>query len=64
MEIGSFLPIRFAPPLSLVTIRKRTRLVYRFERCWREGELFGFVLRRAARGEPFTYHRLVAQPGS
>ncbi len=37
--------------------------VYRFDRRWREGELFGFVLRRAARGEPLPYHRLVAEPG-
>ncbi len=35
--------------------------VYRFDRRWREGELFGFVLRRAARGEPLSYHRLVAE---
>ncbi len=34
---------------------------YRFDRRWREGELFGFVLRRAARGEPCPYHRLVAE---
>jgi hypothetical protein len=44
-----------------VRFPRATRLVYRFERCWREGELFGFVLRRAARGEPFPYHRLVAE---
>jgi len=25
---------------------------YRFDRRWREGELFGFVLRRVARGQP------------
>lgn len=35
---------------------------YRFDRRWREDELFGFVLRRAARGEPLPYHRLVAEP--
>jgi transposase-like protein len=35
--------------------------VYRFDRRWREGELFGFVLQRAARGEPCPYHRLVAE---
>ena len=35
--------------------------VYRFDRRWREGELFGFVLHRAARGEPWPYHRLVAE---
>jgi hypothetical protein len=27
--------------------------VYRFDRRWREGEIFGFVLQRAAQGEPF-----------
>ncbi len=37
--------------------------VYRFDRRWREGELFGFVLRRAAQGEPLPYHRLVAEAG-
>jgi hypothetical protein len=35
--------------------------VYRFDRRWREGELFGFVLQRAARGDPYPYHRLVAE---
>ena len=35
--------------------------VYRFDRRWREGELFGFVLGRAVRGEPWPYHRLVAE---
>ena len=35
--------------------------VYRFDRRWREGELFGFVLRRAAHGEPLPYSRLVAE---
>jgi hypothetical protein len=35
--------------------------VYRFDRRWREGELFGFVLARATQGEPFPYHRLVAE---
>ena len=34
---------------------------YRFDRRWSEGELFGFVLCRAARGQPFPYHRLVAE---
>ncbi len=34
---------------------------YRFDRRWREGELFGFVLRRAARGVPLLYNRLVAE---
>ncbi len=37
--------------------------VYRFDRRWREGELFGFVLQRAARGDPLPYHRLVAEAG-
>ncbi len=35
--------------------------IYRFNRRWREGELFGFVLRRALGGEPLPYHRLVAE---
>ena len=35
--------------------------VYRFDRRWREEELFGFVLRRAAHAEPLPYHRLVAE---
>jgi hypothetical protein len=35
--------------------------VYRFDRRWREGELFGFVLDRAAHGKPLPYHRLVAE---
>jgi len=35
--------------------------VYRFDRRWREGELFGFVLKRAATGQPLSYHRLVAE---
>ena len=34
---------------------------YRFDRRWREGELFGFVLRRVARGQPLPYRRLVAE---
>ena len=34
---------------------------YRFDRRWREEELFGFVLRRAAHGEPLPYNRLVAE---
>ena len=34
---------------------------YRFDRRWREGELFGFVLQRAAQGQPLPYHRLVAE---
>ena len=33
----------------------------RFDRRWREGELFGFVLQRAVPGEPFPYARLVAE---
>ena len=35
--------------------------VYRFDRRWQEIEMFGFVLRRAVHGDPFPYHRLVAE---
>jgi transposase-like protein len=42
--------------------RYLAEFVYRFDRRCREGELFGFVLRRAAQGEPFPYQRLVAEP--
>ena len=41
--------------------RYLAEFVYRFDRRWREGELFGFVLRRAVHGEPLPYHRLVAE---
>ena len=34
---------------------------YRFDRRSRESELFFFVLRRAARGEPLPYPRLTAE---
>ena len=34
---------------------------YRFDRRWREEELFRFVLRRAAHGAPLPYNRLVAE---
>ncbi len=34
---------------------------YRFNRRWREDELFGFVLARAARGRPLPYARLTAE---
>lgn len=34
---------------------------YRFDRRWREGELFGFVLHRVARGQPLPYRLLVAE---
>jgi hypothetical protein len=34
---------------------------YRLNRRWREGELFGFVLRRVAGGQPLPYRRLVAE---
>jgi hypothetical protein len=34
---------------------------YRFDRRWREEEIFGFVLRRAAQGAPLPYNRLVAE---
>jgi hypothetical protein len=37
--------------------------IYRFDRRWREGELFGFVLRRTSCGEALPYYRLVAEPG-
>jgi len=33
----------------------------RFDRRWREEEFFGFVLSRAAHGEPLPYSRLVAE---
>lgn len=35
--------------------------VYRFNRRWREEELFGFVLRRAVCGVPLPYARLTAE---
>jgi hypothetical protein len=34
---------------------------YRFDRRWREGELFGFVLNRAAQADPLPYDSLVAE---
>ncbi len=34
---------------------------YRFNRRWREDELFGFVLARAVRGKPLPYARLTAE---
>jgi transposase-like protein len=34
---------------------------YRFDRRCREGELFGFVLRRVVRGQPLPYRLLVAE---
>jgi hypothetical protein len=34
---------------------------YRFNRRWRENELFGFVLARAVHGEPLPYARLTAE---
>ena len=34
---------------------------YRFNRRWREGDLFEFVALRAMRGEPLPYHRLTAE---
>src|SRR5262245_46333755 len=34
---------------------------YRFNRRWRETELFGFVPNRAVQGEPFPYSRLTAE---
>ena len=41
--------------------RSLDEFTYRFDRRWREGELFGFVLLRAVRGEPLPYARLVAE---
>ena len=41
--------------------RSLDEFIYRFNRRWRETELFGFVLRRAVRGEPFPYSRLTAE---
>ena len=35
---------------------------YRFDRRWREGELFGFVLRRAIQAAPLARYELVAEP--
>lgn len=37
--------------------------VYRFDRRWRETEMFGFVLERALRGTPLAYSQLVAESG-
>ncbi len=34
---------------------------HRFDRCQREGEIFAFVGRRVARGEPLPYDQLVAK---
>jgi transposase-like protein len=34
---------------------------YRFDRRWREKDLFAFVARRVARGNPLPYSRLVAE---
>jgi hypothetical protein len=34
---------------------------YRFASYWREGELFGFLLERAANSQPLRYHRQVAE---
>jgi len=41
--------------------RYLVEFTYRFNRRWREGELFHFVLRRAAQGDPLPYHRLTAE---
>ena len=35
--------------------------VYRFNRRWRDGELFGFVLARSLESAPCPYHRLTAE---
>lgn len=41
--------------------RYLAEFVYRFNRRWREGELFRFVLRRAAHSDPLPYDRLRAE---
>jgi transposase-like protein len=41
--------------------RYLAEFAYRFNRRWREGELFQFVAQRAMRGEPLPYHRLTAE---
>lgn len=41
--------------------RYLAEFVYRFNRRWREGELFSFVLRRAAQADPLPYSRLKAE---
>ena len=41
--------------------RYLAEFAYRFNRRWREEELFQFVARRAVRGEPMPYHRLTAE---
>ncbi len=35
--------------------------VYRFNRRWREKELFGHVLARAVLGAPLPYHQITAE---
>ena len=35
--------------------------VYRFNRRWRDGELFGFILARSLENGPCPYHRLTAE---
>jgi hypothetical protein len=44
-----------------VRFPRATRLIYRFNRRWREGELFRFVLRRTLIGDPLPYSRLTAE---
>jgi hypothetical protein len=41
--------------------RDLDEFIDRFDRRWREGELFGFVLHRAAQGAPLPYHRLITE---
>jgi hypothetical protein len=41
--------------------RDLDEFVSRFNRPWRDPELFGFVLARAATSDPFPYHRLIAK---
>jgi hypothetical protein len=36
--------------------------VYRFDRRWREQEMFGFILRRAAQASPLSFAQIVAEP--
>ncbi len=42
-------------------LRYLDEFTYRFNRRWREDELFGFVLARAVRGKPLPYARLTAE---
>jgi len=57
MGVRIGLPLLRIKPLQ----RYLDEFVYRFDRRWREGELFEFVLNRAANARPLPYHRLVAE---